>query len=102
MDTLSLLHHNKCDVASPLFWMEESLKMFGLNLHIEICLCMYIFKCCFSSASLRKKKSSFDLLFTFFGCLEKSRAIIKISLWKITVIPETGFSGFNLVGVFSA
>lgn len=34
-----------------------------------------------------------------FVCLEKVRAIIKISPWKITVIPKTGFSGFNLISV---
>lgn len=50
---------------------------------------------------LKEKKSSFDLLLTFFGfCLEKIRATIKTSLWKKTVIPKTGFSGFNLVSVF--
>lgn len=57
MDTLSLIHHSKCDEPSPLFWMEESLKMFGLifDIHIDMCVCKYIWKCCFTSASLRKK-----------------------------------------------
>lgn len=42
MDTLSLMHHNKCGEASPLFWMEESLKMFGL-IFTSRYMCMYVY-----------------------------------------------------------
>lgn len=41
MDTLSLMHHNKCDEASPVFWMEESFKMFGL-IFTSRDMCVYV------------------------------------------------------------
>lgn len=40
------------------------------------------------------------MLFTFLVCLENVRAIIKFSLWKVSVIPKKDFSGFNLVCLF--
>lgn len=50
---------------------------------------------------LKEKKKHLLTCFSsfLFVCLENVRAIIKISLWKITVIPKTGFSGFSLVSV---
>jgi len=43
MDTLSLMHHNKCDEASPLFWTERSLNTFGLIFTYRyVCVCMYL------------------------------------------------------------
>lgn len=98
MDTLSLIHHSKCDEPSPLFWMEESLKMFGL-IFTHRYVCMYVYMEMLLHFCLLKEKNHLLTSFSPFSfvCLEEVRAIIKIYIWKTTVIPKTGFGGLNLI-----